>query len=106
MVYCWLGREYCQAASWSSWRRGEEQLRGDLFNRLEDMPLNYFDSHTHGELMSRFANDADNVQMRWNRALLPCFQRSVFIGLVAAMLYTCQRCSRSPHWASPPLLSF
>ena len=38
-------------------------LRRDLFSALQDLPVSFFDEHTHGELMSRFSNDADNVQM-------------------------------------------
>ncbi len=38
-------------------------MRQDLFSALQDLPIRYFDEHTHGELMSRFSNDADNVQM-------------------------------------------
>ena len=44
-------------------QRGCNRLRKDLFDKLQDLPLSYFDAHTHGELMSRFTNDADNVQM-------------------------------------------
>ena len=42
--------------------RGCNRLRWDLFEKLQDMPLSYFDRHPHGELMSRFTNDADRVQ--------------------------------------------
>ena len=37
-------------------------LRRDLFEHLEDLPVSYFDTHTHGELMSRFTNDVDTVR--------------------------------------------
>ena len=42
---------------------GINRLRKDLFDKLQALPLSYFDQHPHGELMSRFTNDADNVQM-------------------------------------------
>lgn len=38
-------------------------IRKDLFDHLQTLPLNYFDSKTHGEIMSRFTNDVDNVQL-------------------------------------------
>ena len=38
-------------------------IRRDLFNHLQSLPLRYFDSKTHGEIMSRFTNDIDNMQM-------------------------------------------
>jgi ATP-binding cassette subfamily B protein len=36
-------------------------LRRSLFNKLQKLPLTYHDTHTHGELMSRFTNDVDNI---------------------------------------------
>ena len=36
-------------------------LRQDLFNKLQTLPLRYFDSHQSGDLMSRFTNDIDTV---------------------------------------------
>ena len=36
-------------------------LRQDLFNRLQTLPLRYFDTHQSGDLMSRFTNDMDTV---------------------------------------------
>ena len=38
------------------------KMRNDLFTRLEKLPIKYFDSHTHGELMSRFTNDIDTLR--------------------------------------------
>lgn len=38
------------------------RIRTDLFNHLEKLPLRYFDTHTHGELMSRFTNDTDTIR--------------------------------------------
>ena len=36
-------------------------LRGDLFSRLQELDLAYHDGHPHGELMSRFTNDVENI---------------------------------------------
>ncbi len=38
------------------------RIRADLFNSLQDLPISYFDQHTHGELMSRFTNDVDTIR--------------------------------------------
>lgn len=38
-----------------------KRLRSHLFLKLQKLPLSYFDSRTHGELMSRLTNDIDNV---------------------------------------------
>lgn len=38
-----------------------KRLRQSLFDKLQKLPVSYFDSRTHGELMSRLTNDIDNV---------------------------------------------
>ena len=37
------------------------EIRSDLFQKTQKLPLSYFDTHTHGELMSRFTNDVDTI---------------------------------------------
>ncbi|WP_371367378.1 putative ABC transporter ATP-binding protein [Sporomusa rhizae] len=37
------------------------ELRAALYSKLQKLPLAYFDTHAHGELMSRLSNDIDNV---------------------------------------------
>lgn len=82
---------YCQAAIMVQLaQRGTNRLRKDLFNKLQDLPLSYFDSHTHGELMSRFSNDADNVQIALEQSLTSLLSSGLtFIGIIAAMIFTC-----------------
>ena len=68
-------------------QRGVKQLRQDLFDKLQELPLSYFDQHPHGELMSRFTNDADNVQMALEQSLVSLFSSCLmFVGLVVLML--------------------
>ena len=69
-------------------QRGVNRLRGDLFDRLQDLSLSYFDRHTHGELMSRFTNDVDNVQMALEQSLVSMVQSCLmFVGLVGLMVF-------------------
>ena len=69
--------------------RGTAHLRSDLFEKLQTLPLKYFDAHTHGELMSRFSNDADSVQQCLEQSLVSLFSSVLtFIGIVAMMIYT------------------
>jgi ATP-binding cassette subfamily B multidrug efflux pump len=35
------------------------KIREDMFSHMEKLPISYFDTHTHGELMSTFTNDVD-----------------------------------------------
>ncbi|MBQ2775682.1 MAG: ABC transporter ATP-binding protein [Clostridia bacterium] len=37
-------------------------IRRDLFDNMQDLPISFFDSKTHGELMSRFTNDTDTLR--------------------------------------------
>lgn len=38
------------------------KIRKELFDKLQDLPIKYFDTNTHGEIMSRFTNDVDIMQ--------------------------------------------
>ena len=67
--------------------RGIKLLRTEMFANMQLLPLSYFDKHTHGELMSRFTNDADNVQTAMSQSLMS-FLSSIltFIGVVVSLL--------------------
>ena len=68
-------------------QKGVNRLRRDLFDALQTLPLSYFDQHPHGELMSRFTNDADNVQMALEQSLVSMISSVLmFVGLVVMML--------------------
>ena len=70
-------------------QRGVNKLRRDLFDKLQALPLSYFDRHPHGELMSRFTNDADNVQTALEQSLVSLISSALmFVGLVVIMLVT------------------
>ena len=62
-------------------------IRRDLFDKLQGLELRYFDSHTHGELMSRFTNDVDNVQLMLESSLTQLISSVLtFIGTVTMMI--------------------
>ena len=44
-------------------------IRNDLFTKLQKLPVRYFDSHPTGEIMSRFTNDVDNIDVMLNNSL-------------------------------------
>ena len=63
-------------------------LRRDLFDHLQDLPIKYFDTHTHGELMSRFTNDVDTVREAISQGLVQTISSLVTaVGIFAMMLY-------------------
>ena len=46
-----------------------QAIRDDLFKALQKLPVRYFDSHPTGEIMSRFTNDVDNIDVMLNNSL-------------------------------------
>jgi len=46
-----------------------QRIRDDLFKKLQALPVRYFDSHPTGEIMSRFTNDVDNIDVMLNNSL-------------------------------------
>lgn len=50
--------------------RTVQELRHDLFGRFQLLPLRFFDSRPHGELMSRATNDIDNVSNSLNQNVI------------------------------------
>ena len=68
-------------------QKGCNRMRRELFDKLQELPLSYFDAHTHGELMSRFTNDADNVQMALEQSVVQLISSVVtFVGVVVMMI--------------------
>lgn len=55
------------------------QLRATLFAKLQRLPLAYFDSHPHGELMSRLSNDTDNVSSTLSQSIAHLMSSSIAI---------------------------
>ena len=47
-----------------------ETLRNELFEKLQKLPVRYFDGHPTGEVMSRFTNDVDNIDTMLNNSLV------------------------------------
>ena len=56
-----------------------QEIRKDLFNHTQKLPLKYFDAHTHGELMSRFTNDVDTVQEAMNNSFAMIIQSFIML---------------------------
>ncbi len=64
------------------------QMRSDVFSKLVDLPLRYFDSHQIGDIISRISYDIDTVNASLSNDLLQIFT-SLFtvVGSLAMMLY-------------------
>ncbi|WP_295583371.1 ABC transporter ATP-binding protein [uncultured Oscillibacter sp.] len=63
------------------------KIRADLFDRMQALPLQYFDTHTHGELMSRYTNDIETVSEALNNSFASLVSCALtFTGTIAMML--------------------
>lgn len=63
------------------------QLRKDLFNKLQSLPLRFFDSNPHGDIMSRLTNDIDTINMSLGMGLTQIFSSIIsIIGTIIIML--------------------
>lgn len=65
-----------------------QAMRRDIFARLQILPLRFFDSKTHGELMSRTTNDIENVSGTLNQSVTQLISSVLsLVGSLAIMLY-------------------
>lgn len=84
----WLVRflqSFCMAAVG---QRVIHHIRKVLFQRIQTLPLAFFDSHRHGELMSRLTNDVDTVSTTISSSLtLFLTYGFTVLGIFAMMLY-------------------
>jgi len=63
-------------------------IRTDLFSKLQSLPIRFFDINSHGDLMSRFTNDIDNVSDALNTSVMQLFTSSITLaGILFLMLY-------------------
>ena len=55
------------------------RLRKQIFERMERLPVSYFDSHSHGELMSVYTNDVDSLRQMISTAMAQVFSSVITI---------------------------
>ncbi len=63
-------------------------IRDEMFVKMEQLPIKYFDTHTHGDIMSRYTNDADTLRQMISQSI-PNMISSVItiIAVVISMFY-------------------
>ena len=55
------------------------RLRKQIFERMEQLPISYFDQHSHGEMMSVFTNDVDSLRQMISTAMAQVFSSIITI---------------------------
>lgn len=64
------------------------KLRVELFKKMETLPIKYFDTHQHGDLMSRYTNDIDKISDVLTDSLADLFTSIVTLaGILLIMIY-------------------
>ena len=61
-------------------------IRVDMFNHMEALPIRYFDTHTHGELMSRYTNDIDTLRELLSNSMTTLISSCVTVVSVLTMM--------------------
>lgn len=54
-------------------------IRNDMFNKMEALPIKYFDTHPHGDIMSRYTNDIDTLRQMISQSMPQCFNSAITI---------------------------
>lgn len=63
------------------------RIRTDLFNKMESLPIRYFDKHTHGELMSLYTNDTDAIREMLSNSVAQFISSAItIVGVFIAMV--------------------
>ena len=67
-------------------------IRDDMFCHMQKLPIKYFDTHTHGDMMSRYTNDTDTLRQMIAQSLPQMFSSvitivAVFCAMLATSIY-------------------
>ena len=66
-----------------------QRIREDLFQKMQRLPLRFYDTNSNGDLMSRFTNDVDTIGNMLSSTLVQLFSGILsIIGTLILMLYT------------------
>jgi len=70
------------------------RIREELFRKIQKLPLKYHDTHTHGDIMSRFTNDLDAVGEMLNNTMSQIFQVLLpWLALLLLCFYKLDTCN-------------
>lgn len=64
-------------------------IRDEMFAHMQKLPIKYFDTHTHGDLMSHYTNDTDTLRQMISQSIPQMFSSAItIVSVFCAMLYT------------------
>ena len=62
------------------------RLREDLFDHMESLPIKYFDTHSHGDIMSVYTNDIDTLRQMISQSIPQLFNSAITIFSILSMM--------------------
>ena len=70
----------------------QKKIRDELFSHMQTLPIKYFDTHSHGDIMSRYTNDIDTLRQMMSMSLPMMFSSAVtiltvFVTMVSLNIY-------------------
>lgn len=69
-----------------------KEIRDEMFSHMQRLPIRFFDTHTHGDIMSYYTNDTDTLRQMLTQSLPQMFSSvvtivAVFIAMIATSVY-------------------
>ena len=65
-----------------------KDLRSEIFSHMESLPIKYFDTHPHGDIMSVYTNDVDTLRQMISQSLVQVFNSVITIrSTLASMIF-------------------
>ncbi len=67
-------------------------IRDEMFTKMQKLPIKYFDTHTHGDILSHYTNDADSLRQMLAQSIPQLFSMSisiiaVFVAMISTSIY-------------------
>ena len=83
-----VGRVFWRFFIFGTSRNIERLIRNDLFNKLEELSQNYFNTHKTGDLMAHFTNDLEALRVAIGPAIISSFDAVVMTALALYKMMT------------------
>jgi len=85
-----IGAQYLQARIMIGVSQGAiRRIRQELYEKVQKLPLSYYDTHAHGDIMSHFTNDIDHVGEMLNQSVVQFVSGLItIVGTFCLMVYT------------------
>ena len=64
------------------------KVREDMFNHMQTLPIKYFDTHAHGEIMSTYTNDVDTLRQMISQSIPQVFSAIITMASVLISMFT------------------